>query len=70
MEKATYHEHLTRLREVFPGVESITVPEAAKFYGCKAQTLLGDKTFPAKKWGKSGRYHRVMLINFARWLAG
>ena len=33
MEKATYHEHLTRLREAFPGAESITIPQAARFFG-------------------------------------
>lgn len=69
MEKATFHDHLTRLREVFPDCESITVPQAAKFYGCKPSTLLADKTFPAHKTGQRGRYHRVMLINFARWLS-
>lgn len=35
MEKATYHDHLTRLREVFPGAEVISVPQAAKFCGVK-----------------------------------
>lgn len=67
MEKATYHDHLTRLREVFPDCESITIPQAAKFYGCHPDTLRSDRTFPAKK---CGRYSKVMLINFARWLAG
>lgn len=67
MEKATYHDHLTRLREVFPGCEVISVPQAAKFCGCKPETLRGNKTFPMKKLG---RYYRVPLINFARWLAG
>jgi hypothetical protein len=66
MEKATFHDHLSRLREVFPDQESISIPQAAKFYGCKPETLRADKTFPAKR---CGRYYRVMLINFARWLA-
>lgn len=66
MEKATYHEHLTRLREIFPGKESISVPQAAKVCGCKPETLRAAKGFPMVK---VGRYHRVMIINFARWLA-
>ena len=66
MEKATYHEHLTRLREAFPGAESITIPQAARFFGCDPRTLRGDKTFPAKK---CGRCALIPLINFARWLA-
>lgn len=66
MEKATFHDHLTRLREVFPDRECISIPQAAKFYGCNPNTLRQDKTFPAKK---VGRYHKVTLINFARWLA-
>ena len=66
MEKATYHDHLTRLREVFPGAEVISVPQAAKFCGVKPETLRSNKTFPMMKMG---RYYRVPLINFARWLA-
>ena len=66
MEKATFHEHLTRLREVFPDCETISIPQAAKFYGCHPNSLRRSKTFPARQMG---RYARVTLINFARWLA-
>ena len=38
MEKATFHDHLTRLRELFPERETITVAEAARLVGCKPQT--------------------------------
>lgn len=66
MEKATYHEHLTRLREVFPDCEMISIPQAARFLKCAPVTLRQNKTFPARQMG---RHLRVSLINFARWLA-
>lgn len=66
MEKATFNAHLSRLQEVFPGKETITIPDAAKFCGCDPRTLRADRSFPAKKFGNK---MKVSVINLARWLA-
>lgn len=69
MEKATFHDHLTRLRELFPERETITVAEAARLVGCKPQTLRESRDFPMKPVGRAKRYHVVPIINLARWMA-
>lgn len=66
MEKATFHEQLTALREKFPEGEMIGIKEAAKYVGCDYRTLQADKTFPLKRLGRSCM---VSIINLARWLA-
>ncbi len=69
MEKATFHDHLSRLRELFPERETITVAEAARLVGCKPQTLRESRDFPMKPVGRAKRYHVVPIINLARWMA-
>ena len=66
MEKATFHEELTALREKFPETELIGIRDAAKYIGCDYRSLLADRTFPLKK---IGRHYKVSIINLARWLA-
>lgn len=66
MEKATYHEQLTALREKFPEGELIGIRDAARYIGCDHRSLLADRSFPLKK---IGQYYKVSIINLARWLA-
>ena len=66
MEKATFHEQLTALRDKFPEGELIGIQEAARYVGCNYRTLQADRTFPIKR---VGRYYMVSIINLARWLA-
>lgn len=66
MEKATFHEQLTALRERFPEGELIGIKAAAQYIGCDYRTLQADRTFPIKR---IGRYYMVSVINLARWLA-
>ena len=67
MEKENFHENLTALHERF-GKETvfINLSHAAKYCGIDTRTLLADRTFPRKKMG---RYYKVALISFARWLS-
>ena len=66
MEKATFHEQLSALREKFPEAELIGIKAAAQYIGCDYRTLQADRTFPLKK---IGRHYKVSVINLARWLA-
>ncbi len=66
MEKATFHAHLTALREKFPKGEMIYLKDAAQYLDIDYRTLQGDRTFPMKK---IGRNYYVSIINLARWQA-
>lgn len=67
MEKELFHENLSALHERF-GADTVflSMDAAAKYCKRDRRTLLADRTFPAKKIGKS--YH-VNVIALARWLA-
>lgn len=69
-EKEGFREQLERLCELFPERETISMPEACKVVGLCRDTLLQDKTFPAKKPGnrRNGKIV-VPLVALARWLA-
>ena len=67
MEKSAYHDHLTRLREKFPGQETINLKDAASYCGIDYRTLQAEKSFPVKRLG--ARLYIVPIINLARWLA-
>ena len=66
-EKETYRDNLESLRAHFPGREQISVPEAAKYLGVSKERILSDPTFPRRTLGQQ---NIVVLVNFARWLAG
>lgn len=66
MQKATYHEHLSWLREEFQGETVVPITRVAKVLHRDYRNLLRDRTFPVQKMG--GRYF-VTIINLARWLA-
>lgn len=66
-EKETYRDNLEELRARFPGREVISVPEAAGYLGVTKERIFGDETFPRRTLGKQTS---VVLVNFARWLAG
>lgn len=66
-EKETYRDNLEALRERFPGREIISVPEAAGYLGVSKDRIFRDETFPKRALGKQTS---VVLVNFARWLAG
>lgn len=69
-EKEGVRDQLARLNERFPGRETIYIQEACEVVGLCRDTLLMDKTFPAKKPGnkKNGRIV-VPLVALARWLS-
>lgn len=65
-EREGFRENYARLKEVFGDVESISVPQAAKYLNVSRQRIMSDETFPRRKL--AGQYI-VVLVNFARWLA-
>lgn len=65
MEKSGYHEHLTMLRERFPGEEVLPVSRVAQMLHRDYRSLLSDKSFPYKK---SGRRYLVSVVSLARWM--
>lgn len=72
-EKEGFREQLERLDETFPGREVLKLEECCRYLGLYRRTLLGDKTFPARKTGEirnsmSGTYI-VPKVALARWLA-
>lgn len=67
MEKPTFYDQLRDLREHFGDVAFIGIADAAKYVGAHRQTLLGDRTFPVRKFGNQ---YRINVIQLARWLAG
>lgn len=69
-EKEGYRDQLERLSERFPGRETIYITEACEVVGLCRDTLLLDKTFPAKRPGgkKNGRIV-VPLVALARWMS-
>lgn len=70
IEKEGFREQLDRLNARFPGRETIYIKEACEVVGLCRDTLLLDKTFPAKKPGnrKNGKIV-IPLVALARWLA-
>lgn len=66
-EKETFRDNLESLRDRFPGKEQISVPEAAKYLGVTKERIFADPTFPRRQLGQQSI---VILVNFARWLAG
>lgn len=62
-----YRDQLERLAELFPGKEFLTIQEVCKILGCHRQTLLADKTFPAKQIGGKGKYY-IPIVGLARWM--
>lgn len=72
LEKPGFREQLARLDEVFPGRETIKIADAAAYIGVYRGTLLGDKTFPARKVGGKSKYggaYVVPKVALARWMA-
>lgn len=65
-EKEGFRDQLQRLDEKYPGVEAISLPEACKVLDVYRDTLLNDKSFPAKK--VSGKWI-VPIVALARWLS-
>ena len=72
-EKEGFREQLARLDEQFPGRETVNMVEASKITGLHRQTLLSDRTFPARKIGKLaseyGGAYIVPKVALARWLS-
>lgn len=62
-----YREQLERLSECYPGIEVLTLPEVCKMLRRHRQTLLADKSFPAKRLGGKGKYY-IPIVGLARWL--
>lgn len=71
VDKITFKSNLDRLREIFPGQETITVAAAAAYFGCDEYTLREDPDFPLRYYGPGTRKRvaRVPLASFARWLS-
>lgn len=62
-----YRQQLERLAELYPGKEVLTIQEACKMLRSHRQTLLADKTFPAKRIGQKGKYY-IPIVGLARWM--
>jgi hypothetical protein len=62
-----YRQQLEHLVERYPGKEIITLPEVCEMFGCHRQTLLADKTFPAKRICGKGKYY-IPVVGLARWI--
>lgn len=72
LEKPGFRENLARLDEAYPGRETIKIADVAKYLGVYRGTLLGDKTFPAKKVGEQSKYggsYVVPKVALARWMS-
>ena len=66
MDRDVYTETLARLRELFPGRDTITLNACAKYLHMDARTLKADKRFPLRQIDKS---YIVPLIALAKYLA-
>lgn len=62
-EKKAYRDNLALLTAAFPGVGTISLDQAAAWYGKSKWTLKRDVTFPRDA------HNRVSLPDFARWLS-
>lgn len=62
-----YRDQLEHLAEKFPNKEVLTLLEVCEMLGCHRQTLLADKTFPAKRIGNKGKYY-IPVVGLARWM--
>ncbi|MDD2585492.1 MAG: helix-turn-helix domain-containing protein [Syntrophomonadaceae bacterium] len=62
-----YRQQLERLAERYPGKEVLTIQEVCSMLGCHRQTLLADKTFPAKRINNKGKYY-IPIVGLARWM--
>ena len=65
-EKALFRDNLERLRELFPGVEVLTMEETCKLLRMDRRTLLADKSCPARK--VAGKYI-VPIVKLASYLS-
>jgi hypothetical protein len=63
-----YREQLERLVANYPGKEVLSIQDVCEMFGCHRQTLLADKTFPAKRIGGKGKY-RIPIVKLAWWMA-
>lgn len=63
-----YRQQLEHLAEVFPEKEVLTIQEVCILLGCHRQTILADKTFPAKRIGNKGKYY-IPIVKLAWWMA-
>lgn len=62
-----YRQQLELLTERYPSKEVLTIQEVCEIFRCHRQTLLADKTFPAKRIGNKGRYY-ITIVGLARWM--
>ncbi len=62
-----YRQQLEQLVQKFPNKEVLTIQEVTSLLGCHRQTLLADKTFPAKRIGNKGKYY-IPIVGLARWM--
>jgi hypothetical protein len=62
-----YREQLEQLAEKFPDKEVLSIQEVCSILGCHRQTLLADKTFPAKQIAGKGKYI-IPIVGLARWM--
>lgn len=69
IDEAVFEANIKRLRAAFPGVEAISIVQAASFFGCDPQTLREDRSFPVRHFGSGGKRVKVPLVSFARWLS-
>jgi len=62
-----YRQQLEHLAERYPDREVLTIQEVTALLGCHRQTILADKTFPAKRIGNKGKYY-IPVVGLARWM--
>ena len=71
-EKEGFREQLARLDERFPDKETLGMAEVSAYLGTYRRTLISDKTFPARKLGKTkseyGGVYIIPKVLLARWL--
>lgn len=62
-----YRQQLEYLTERYPDKDILTIVDVCKMFGCHRQTLLADKTFPAKRINGKGKYF-ISIVSLARWM--
>lgn len=62
-----YREQLEHLAGRYPSREVLTIQEVCSMLNCHRQTLLADKTFPARRIGNKGKYF-IPITLLARWM--
>lgn len=69
-EKENFRDQLARLSDRYPERETIGLKEASDLLGVSRQTLMLDKTFPAKKPGGAKNAKIIIpLVALARWMS-